>query len=288
MRFETTAAAALAVVALSAAPAVGSGVDEAKAELRAVLPAKAGLPGADRAGWAELARHPHAAKIIAEAERLQGEPMPDTSDELYLEFWKNGNRTHYQKPYFERVSRLVTLTVAEAIERKGRFIPKVVETVDAICAMRTWVLPAHDKLGKGRGNFNGTIITVDLFSSQVAAHLAYTVNYLGDSLPAETTAKIRREVERRIFAPMRTSYSLMDDEGCFSKTPDPLHHFWTYARSNWNAVCHDNVVTAALGLIDDVDDRAFFVACALRGLGYYARGGFAADGYCSEGMGYWN
>ena len=278
----------LAVVALSAAPAVGAGVDEAKAELRAVLPAKAGLPGADRAGWAELARHPHAAKIIAEAERLQGEPMPDTSDELYLEFWKNGNRTHYEKPYYARARRLVALTVAEALERKGRFVPKVVEVVDAICAMKSWVLPAHDRVDGGGGNFRGTAFTVDLFSSQIASHLAYTVNFLGDSLPRATREKIRREVERRVFAPLRLSYSLMDDDGQFTKKEDPLQHWWTHGRNNWNSVCHDNVVTAALGLLDDVDDRAFFVACALRGLGYYARGGFAADGYCSEGMGYWN
>ena len=285
---KTSIAAALAAMMIAGASPAAAGIRESQAELRAKLPAAAGLPGAGRAGWAALAKHPYAAKVMAEAERLQAEPMPDTSDELYLEFWKNGNRSHYEKPYFARVRRLVTLTVAEALERKGRFLPSVVETVDAICAMRTWVLPAHDQIDGGRGNFNGTIVTVDLFSSQVAAHLAYTVSYLGDSLPAETTAKIRREVERRIFAPMRLSYSLMDDDGQFTKNADPLRHWWTHGRNNWNSVCHDNVVTAALGLIDDLDDRAFFVACALRGLGYYARGGFAADGYCSEGMGYWN
>ena len=288
MKGMTSATAALAAVMIAVASTAAAGIRESQAELRAKLPAAAGLPGAGRAGWDALAANPAAAEIVAEAEKEALLPIPDTTDELYLEFWKNGNRSHYEKPYFGRVRRLVTLTVAEALERKGRFLPKVVETVDAICAMRTWVLPAHDQIDGGRGNFNGTIITVDLFSSQVAAHLAYTANYLGDSLPAETRAKIRSEVERRIFAPMRASYSLMDDKGQFSKTPDPRHHWWTYCRSNWNAVCHDNVVTAALGLIDDVDDRAFFVACALRGLGYYARGGFAADGYCSEGMGYWN
>ena len=288
MKCMTSATAALAVMMIAGASTAAAGIRESQAELRVKLPAAAGLPGAGRTGWDALAANPAAAEIVAEAEKEALLPIPDTSDELYLEFWKNGNRSHYEKPYFGRVRRLVTLTVAEALERKGRFLPKVVETVDAICAMRTWVLPAHDQIDGGRGNFNGTIITVDLFSSQVAAHLAYTANYLGDSLPAETRAKIRSEVERRIFAPLRASYSLMDDKGQFSKTPDPRHHWWTYCRSNWNAVCHDNVVTAALGLIDDLDDRAFFVACALRGLGYYARGGFAADGYCSEGMGYWN
>ena len=262
--------------------------EESRAEIRAKLPEKRGLPGADRAGWAVLATHPAAAKIIAKAEADLRQPIPDTPDDLYLEFWSTGNRSHYQKPYFDRVRQFVTLTVAEALERKGRFIPKIVELVDAICTMKSWVLPAHDWTDGKQGNFHGTALSVDLFSSQLASHLAYAVNFIGDSLPPETLAKIRVETERRIFAPLRLSYSLMDDSGRAERGKDPLRHWWIFGVSNWNAVCHDNVATAALGLLEDADDRAFFVANALRGLGYYARGGFASDGYCSEGMGYWN
>ena len=262
--------------------------DAALAQLRETLPARPGLPGADVAGWAVLARRPDAAKIVAAAEGLLDKPLPDTPDELYLEFWKNGNRSHYQTPYFARARLLVTLVVAEALERKGRFMPKTVETIDAICAMKSWVLPAHDRTDGGRGNFKGTALSVDLFSSQIASHLAYAVNFIGDAMPPETVGKIRREAERRIFAPLRLSFSLMDDKGGFSENADPLRHWWTCGRNNWNSVCYDNVVTAALALLDDPTDRAFFVSRALRGLGYYARGGFAADGYCSEGMGYWN
>ena len=262
--------------------------EESRSEIRAKLPERRGLPGADRAGWAALATHPAAAKIIAKAEADLRQPIPDTPDDLYLEFWSTGNRSHYQKPYFDRVRQFVTLTVAEALERKGRFIPKIVELVDALCAMKSWVLPAHDHVDGKQGNFRGTALNVDLFASQLASHLAYAVNFIGDSLPSATLAKIRMETERRIFGPLRLSYSLADDAGRIEGKKDPLRHWWTYCGSNWNAVCHDNVATAALGLLDDAEDRAFFVANALRGLGYYARGGFASDGYCSEGMGYWN
>ena len=259
---------------------------KARAEIRGKLPERRGLPGADRARWTALAAHPAAAKIIATAEKYLHQPIPDTSDDLYLEFWSTGNRSHYQKPYFERVRQFVTLTIAEALERKGRFIPKIVELVDAFCTMKSWVLPAHDRTDGKQGNFHGTALNVDLFASQLASHLAYAVNFIGDLLPSATLAKIRAETERRIFGPLRLSYSLADDAGCIEK--DPLLHWWICGRSNWNAVCHDNVATAALGLLDDAEDRAFFVANALRGLRYYADGGFASDGYCSEGMGYWN
>jgi len=264
------------------------GKESARAELRAKLPAKPGLPGADPAGWALLAKHPDAAKVLAAAEKELLGRNPDVPDELYLEFWKNGNRSNYESPYFQRVRRFVTFTVAEALERKGRFIPKIVESIDDFCAMKSWVLPAHDGTDGGRGNFRGTALSVDLFSSQMASHLAFAVNFIGGSLPPETVAAIRRETERRIFAPLRLSYSLTDGEGRFPAKVDPLHHWWICGANNWNAVCHDNVVTAALALLDDPDERAFFVANALRGLGFYAKEGFTADGYCSEGMGYWN
>lgn len=130
---------------------------------------------------------------------------------------------------------------------------------------------------------------MDLFSSQIASHLAHTVNFLGDSLPAGTVRKIREETSRRVFAPARFSYESDDGRNRSSDRHDPMcNRIWIHGGNNWNAVCHDNVVTAALGLLDDVRDRAFFVARAVRGLKQYERKGFESDGYCSEGMGYWN
>lgn len=252
------------------------------------LPPRAGLPGADRAEWRRLAVHPTAGDIIAAAEKLLDEKIPDASDALYKEYWTTGNRTNYQRPYFGRTKRLATLTVAESIERKGRFLPALVETIDVLCSMKTWVLPAHDWTDKRGGNFRGTVISVDLVSSKVAAQLAIAVNFLGDELPPATVRKIRDAIERRIFAPLRLTYACTDEKGALVKGKDPLVNWWVDGFNNWNAVCHDNVLVAALVLLDDRRERAFFVARALRGLRYYARLGFVSDGYCQEGIGYWN
>ena len=48
------------------------------------------------------------------ADRLLGEQIPQCTDELYLMFSKNGNRTEYQKPYFNRVQNLEILAATEA------------------------------------------------------------------------------------------------------------------------------------------------------------------------------
>ena len=96
-----------------------------------------------------------------------------------------------------------------------------------------------------------------------------------------TRALAMREVERRIFALYRATNR-------DSKGPKCLHgNWWFYVRSNWNAVCHANVVRAALALVEDRQDRAAFVEAAERGMRYFLES-FLEDGYCTEGAGYWN
>jgi hypothetical protein len=62
---------------------------------------------------------------------------------------------------------------------------------------------------------------------------------------------------------------------------------WMHATHNWNAVCLSGVTGAALALEDSKDQRAFYIAAAEHYIRYFLSG-FTPDGYCSEGMGYWN
>jgi hypothetical protein len=57
--------------------------------------------------------------------------------------------------------------------------------------------------------------------------------------------------------------------------------------NNWNAVCLAGVTGAGLAQIEGREDRAQFVVAAEK----YSRNflsGFTPDGYCSEGLGYWD
>ena len=58
--------------------------------------------------------------------------------------------------------------------------------------------------------------------------------------------------------------------------------------NNWDAVCYDGVTAAALATIDSPSKRAWFIALAEKNISSYLDGGFAPDGYCVEGLGYWN
>jgi hypothetical protein len=64
-------------------------------------------------------------------------------------------------------------------------------------------------------------------------------------------------------------------------------HWWFHGGNNWNSVCNCCVVRAALALITDRRLRAEFVVHA-EGSVPFALRGYTDDGYCSEGMGYWN
>ena len=223
------------------------------------------------------------------AEAALSAPIPDTSDALYLEYVQNGNRTHYESRWFARLKMFETLVAAEVAERKGRFLPRIEELLDAFCRQKTWVFPAHDGQVRGRnGNLNGVAQSVDLFSSELAAGIACAISMLGDRMDPALVARVKSEMECRIFAPVRRDMRFFASQGGDTNGSACCRfHWWIDSDGNWNAVCWDNVVCAALGVIDDRIDRALFVDGALRSVDRYLSG-FTADGYCVEGMGYWN
>ncbi len=135
------------------------------------------------------------------------------------------------------------------------------------------VYPAHDGALK---SFHGQEITPELGATGLAAELAEADFVLGDKLSPATRQLIRDNVRKRVLTPFRDSV-----EG---RRP-PLH--WLFLRMNWNAVCVGNTVFAALALEPSRDDRALFAAAGEHYIRYFLSG-FTPDGYCAEGVGYWN
>ena len=210
------------------------------------------------------------AKDVKSAARLAASPVDPFPNDLYLEFSQNGNRTHYEAWRGRFLKSLTTLVSGETAERKGRFVPAIAARLEAICTWPSWVLPAHDH---SLGNFKNTNVTVDLVSSDLARTLARIFGAVGDALPAETVRRVRDEINRRVFVPYLER---------------PEKQWWFFCHNNWNAVCHAGCVIAALELIEDRTTRARFVEGAERGLPVFLEFGFEKDGYCSEGMSYWN
>jgi hypothetical protein len=236
-------------------------------------PAGFGRPITDRAAWDKLAAAKAFAGVITEAQTLARKPVPALPDDLYLDFSRTGNRDRCQKVMFERGDRLVTFTLAECLENQGRFIGPLTVTLEALCQERTWEYPAHDG---GLDNFYGRTVNMDLRATSVAWELA-AVNYLlGDKLAPATRQRLRDNIVRRVLRPFREMVEGRRKED-----------HWLRVENNWNAVCLAGTVGAALALEESPQERAWFVAAGEKYIEFFLRG-FTPDGYCSEGMGYWN
>ena len=116
-------------------------------------------------------------------EKLSRKPVPALPDALYLDFSKTGNRTRCERVLRERSNRIVTFTLAECLENRGRFVGPLTETIEAICAEKAWTYPAHDRK---LDNFYGRTVEMDLRATALAWELATADYLLGDKLSPAT------------------------------------------------------------------------------------------------------
>lgn len=268
---------------MAAAPGRAAGVadrggpDAARiAQIAAMLPQAPCGPGpqiADRVSWGAAAKAAAFRDVVPQAEKLLPQPIPQTTDELYLDYSRTGNRDRYQRVLFARMNRLATLVLAECLEDRGRFVPAIDAALRATLDQKSWVLPAHDR---SLAVFKGQAMEIDLVAAATGANLATIDWWLGQRLPAETRKRIASELERRVFQPF---------EGMVLRgKPRP---YWLVVTNNWNAVCLAGVTVAATASIPDGQRRALFIAAAEKYIQNFLDG-LTPDGYCSEGLGYWN
>ena len=247
------------------------------AELAMMLGEKPYVPGRpadDRAAWMHLGAEQVLRRFITVAERDLTEPTPVLTQELYDLYITKGTRHEYERPFAARTERLSRMTLAECVENNGRFLSAIETELTAILNENTWVAPAH---AHARGTSPDTD-GVDLAVSARAWTLAVVDQWLGTRLKPDTRASIRRELERRVWRPYRESL----------RSAKPLRTMgWMKGTNNWNAVCHVGVIGSALTLMDKPEDRAEFLAASEIYLKFYISG-FTPDGYCSEGVAYWN
>lgn len=245
-------------------------------EIAAYLPAHAvgvGQPATHRQAWEELAALPVYQNWLKGSRQSLLEPFPKMTDDLFLDYSRTGNREPWQGVEFSRRYRMAWLALAECLEYKGAFLVPLENAIKEICAERTWVFSAHDpKLN----NFYGKTNNIDLGSSWVAWELGTIDFLLADKLSAPTRKLIRDNLQRRIFQPFR-------DMAEGRQTEDT----WMRRGNNWNAVCLAGVTGAALAVLDSPKERAWYIASSQYYIRYFLNG-FTPDGYCNEGLGYWD
>ncbi len=233
---------------------------------------------ADRAPWEALPESTRRT-LVESGERGLGAPWSTLPATLFLEFARNGNRSHYEAAWRLRRNRLRDLTVAECVEAKGRFLDEIGNGIWTTCEETFWGYPAHMNLQKRRNGLpDVTEPVIDLFAAESGAQLAWTTYLLGpllDRVHPLVRERIDIEIGRRILEPFRTR----EDWGWMG-----LSH--NNPVNNWNPWICSNVLACALIVERDEARRPELVYKVLRTVDRFVDS-YHEDGGCDEGPGYW-
>ncbi len=283
--FKCTIAAALAmlpgILAAAPEPAPAPKKVPTDCDYRGILrqsltvkPFAGGVPPfADRAAWAKLAKDPNLVKTIERADARLKEKIEPIPDELYFEYYKNGNRDNYQKAYGRLSGAANDFALAYLGTGDKKYLDKLEETLGVIFQMKSWMLPAHDR---NHETFDGKGNRIELVSSLNSWKYAVIYALLKDELKPATAAELKKQLYVRTLIPIRAMLK-------GTVKPD----WWLVGTNNWNAVCWAGVLGTVLAIEEDQEAKIDLVDAATRHIGYSLIG-FSPDGYCSEGMGYWN
>ncbi len=177
--------------------------------------------------------------------------------------------------------------LAELCEKQGRFIPKIMDILFAICEESTWVVSAHNYSVK---NHHKTFIAqmpepvgeniwaIDLFSAATGAVVALCYYFFYDEfekrIPELFNDRLYYELNRRIIKPYLNTTEL----------------WWMgYARgvvNNWNIWINHNILTVCAFAVKDSRVR-FNLARKIAESANYYYDSMPDDGGCDEGPSYW-
>lgn len=226
-------------------------------------------------------------RLIAEAEKALEMPIPQLLASEYMMFTRIGNRNIFDTKHHKRRSMALALAIGEYVEKKGRFVDKLIDVVWLILEETSWVISAHNwKPGGGAVClpyiYTGDSNFIDLFSGWTGAALATVYRLCFNELNAVSsiiTDRILYELDRRIIKPYMSDSDLWNTSG------------WSGIKgnrvNNWNPWIISNVLTVAAFTVKDQFLRTMIVKRALQMLDSFTET-YHPDGGCDEGPSYWN
>lgn len=245
-------------------------------QIAAMLPDKPlgfGETWRSRKGWDSLFKTNMYNSLIRSADSLLTAPFPAWSDEDYLAYWTKGTSVPGKAMLQKRLLCLTWYVFAECLTNQGKYTKAAENTILELCRQKSWVNPTHDY---NKVNFEGKKYLVELSAVSYAHHIAQALYLLDGKIDAKVKEEAVKALHDRVFKPVLNSIATGNKE-----------NFFLTNTNNFNAVCLSGTVGAAQTAIDDKTERAKFIAIAER---YHKNGvhGFLPDGYCTEGLGYYN
>lgn len=239
---------------------------------------------AERDAWQQVYREV-ADKAVANAEKVKGTEWESFPATVFLEYKRNGNRSHFESYYFTRRVRLLDLVLGECVEFTGRFLDELVNGIWLVCEETFWGLPAHlslQRIHPSSGLPDVEEPIVDLFAADTGAVLSWIHYLLGaqlDQVNPMITRRIRYEVKRRILDP---AFERNDFIWMFKEFNGQIRHM-----GNWTPWINSNWLTANLLLEPDPNRRKAAILKSCQSVDQYLDD-YSDDAGCQEGPGYWN
>jgi Heparinase II/III-like protein len=228
------------------------------------------------------------AALLAEADSALNHTAPVLSASDWARTFRDGVRTAYEdnaRALREQTALLVTATVladqaASATAPPGTvpYLDAAADNLVALLESSTWCWAPHERFAAARGEFlpDPDRPFLDLGAAEVALLVAWADHVLGARLESRLPGlrrRIRREVKLRVLDPFRQvrDWHWIGSDG---------------NAHNWNAWIHHAVLTCALLLTDDEEERAELVRLVVEGLDHYLAV-LPDDGGIDEGISYW-
>ena len=211
----------------------------------------------------------------------------------FMEYFRDGNRNHYERKLGQHRERVTVLTVGHLLDRavnssSTRFLDEIVNGVWFLCEESTWALPAHLYLQK-TGDHNlptpGGRPAIDLGAGEVGKFLAWIKLLLGHDFDRSVSPVVNRRIDyefrQRLFEPF-----LKIDDFFWEGFNDRGH-----VVNNWNIWVNGNILKAAVFTLNSTahhDDLLFnkVLNKTLYSADYFLDG-YGEDGGCDEGPAYW-
>lgn len=231
----------------------------------------------ERGKWAAALDEKTRDSVIRDAE-LSVAPdgnctMEAWQDEWVEKYWspkKNNDTDTGKKMHARRRKYLEDLVYAECLEGSGRFVPAINDCLRKL-VRGFWVMPRNY-------NPDAKVQDIELGANHFASVVGQTIYIMGDKIDPGLRQEVLDTLYSRVFNPMLASFE-----------PGAGHNYcnWVTSLNNWNSSCLNGVLSAALATIPDKHTRAKFVYLADRYVDNYPAG-YTPDGYCTEGMSYYN
>jgi hypothetical protein len=228
-----------------------------------------GDPCTDRRIWDQLKASGKYDKDLIAADSLLNQEFPTFDNDAYMGFFTKGDSQTGKDIIDKRLGVLITLTWAECLDNKGKYLKAIEAALLEFVNQKTWVYPRFYY----ENNFEKF---VELSTARFARNISQVIYLLGDKINPEVRKKVISNIYTRAFNPILKTLQTHDND-----------HFWLTSTNNWNAVCLSGVTGAALTVIENKEERARFIAIAERYIKNFVSG-FLDDGYCTEGIGYFN